>query len=526
MTQTTSKKNTKTQTKQKTVKGKKQSTKSGAKQSVKRSAKQSQKQSVKQNKKRISWLWGLFVPVLAFQAAMGFSLMNNVRKLNILQNWQYAIIVVVLAIIMALSIYGVLFCKKIRKLVKVLIILLVFLIGVGYCYGAHYVSRVISFMKDMTGEYVETETYSVYVMKNGGYRDLNALRRQSVGYISINPHRDETETQLQNVIYHKAANYENIGEIVSALYDSKVAAIVLNDSYLDMLADTDLDFENKTTSLYNFEVRSETPDEPVVTNINEESFIMYISGTDSRSGLNAVARSDVNMLAVVNPKARRILLVSVPRDYYVQLHGTTGTKDKLTHAGVYGVNMSRDTMADLFDIEIAYTTKVSFGTVISVVDTLGGIEIDSDQEFTAWTNKSCHIKEGKQILDSNCALAYARERYSYASGDRHRIQNQQDVVMAILEKLSDPHYLAKYPAILKNAEGSFDTTMSYEEITGFAKNQLSSLKGWEVERIQVDGSGAMLPTYSMGAQKLYVMIPDQATVDAAKAKINEVMNAE
>lgn len=486
------------------------------------------KSQIKSNKKkefkpRFAWLWILIVPLLAFEGVMGFSLLSKVHKLNILQGWQFALILVVMAAIFGFSVYKLVFSKKARKATKVVLLILTFLLGAVYCYGAHYASHVISFVEGVTGQHAETDTYTVYVLKNGGYKSLDNLKRQTVGYISTNPHRAETETQLQNAIEHKAADFDNIGEIVSALYDAKVAAIVLNESYLDVIADTNLDFENRAEALYSFEVRSESPDVPVAVDIKTEPFVMYISGTDSRSGLNAVARSDVNMLAVVNPQTHKMLLVSIPRDYYVQLHGTTGTKDKLTHAGIYGVEMSRKTIEDLFDVEINYTTKVSFGTVISVVDTLGGIEIDSDKEFTAWTNKSCHIVEGKQILNSACALAYARERYTYDGGDRHRIQNQQDVVVAILNKLSDPHYLAKYPKILENAAGSFETTMSYDEITGFAKNQLSTLEGWEVERIAVDGYGAMLPTYSMGAQNLYVMIPNEDTVSTAKKKIAEFM---
>ena len=480
----------------------------------------------KEFKPRFSWLLVLFVPLLAFEAAMGISLLTKVQKLNLLQTWQYLLVVVVMAAIFAFSAYKIIFSRKTGKVLKTILLVLTFLLGALYCYGSHYASHVITFVEGMTGEHVQTETYSVYVIKNGGYKELKNLQRQSVGYVSTNPNRAETEAQLQNAVEHKAVDFENVGEIATALFDAKVGAIVLNNSYLDVLAETNLDFENRTTVLYSFEVRIDSPDEPITVDIKTEPFIMYISGTDSRSGLNAVARSDVNMLAVVNPKARKILLVSIPRDYYVQLHGTTGTKDKLTHAGIYGVNMSKTTIEDLFGIEVNYTTKVSFSTVISVVDTLGGIEIDSDQEFTAYTNKSCHIQQGKQILNSACALAYSRERYAYTSGDRHRIQNQQDVTIAILNKLSDPHYLAKYPKILENAEGSFETTMSYDEITNFAKHQLSTLQGWEVERISVDGYGASLPTYSMGAQNLYVMIPDQATVDAAKAKIDEVMTAE
>ena len=244
-----------------------------------------------------------------------------------------------------------------------------------------------------------------------------------------------------------------------------------------------------------------------------------LSGVNKEIKSTQTQLKDVNKLLKLDPTNTTLL----QQKQQLLKTAISETKDKLTHAGIYGVEMSRKTIEDLFDVEINYTTKVSFSTVISVVDTLGGVEINSDKEFTAWTNKSCHIKEGKQILDSACALAYARERYAYDSGDRHRIQNQQDVVVAILNKLSDPHYLAKYPKILENASGSFETTMSYDEITGFAKNQLSTLEGWEVERVAVDGYGAMLPTYSMGSQNLYVMIPDESTVATAKAKIAEYL---
>lgn len=177
----------------------------------------------------------------------------------------------------------------------------------------------------------------------------------------------------------------------------------------------------------------------------------------------------------------------------------------------------------MLGIEINYTAKVGFNTVIKVVDALGGIDIDSDQEFTAHTNKTCHFKYGVQHVDSTCALAFSRERYAYATGDRHRGENQQAVITAIIEKLSNPKYMLKYTDIINAAQGSFETNLSYDEITNFAKQQLSSLKNWEVESIALDGSGAMMPTYSMGARKLYVMIPNQSTISAAQAKIKEYL---
>ncbi len=465
----------------------------------------------------------LRVPFMLVQVIASGALLVALNRLNMLAGWQLALVAIVVLGVLAFNIYKLFISKKARRFVKVICLILALLMSVLCFVGYRYSSSLISFVEDITGQRYETETYSVYVLKDSGYKELDYLKRQSIGYLSTNPHRAETETQLQRSVSHKAADYESIGELVTALYGSSASAVVMNNSYLDMLAETDVNFEEKTRVLYTFEVRSDVADIPNEVDIKTEPFIMLISGTDSRVGLQEVARSDVNMLAVVNPKEHKILLVSIPRDYYVQLHGTTGTKDKLTHAGVYGIEMSRKTIEDLFGIDINYTTKVSFGTVISVVDAIGGIEINSDRALTTHTNKSCHIQQGVQTLDSACALAYARERYAYESGDRHRVQNQQDVTEAILKKLGDPRYLAKYPKIMKSAEGSFETSMSYDMITDFAKTQLASLHPWTIEKISVDGTGAMLPTYSMGAQNLYVMIPDQSTVDAAKAKINEYL---
>ena len=465
----------------------------------------------------------LSVPLMILQIITACIFLFTLKHLNMLAGWQFGLVLVVVLGLVGFNVYKLFISKRVRNFVKWICLTLALLSSALCIVGYHYSQSVISFVENITGKRVETETYSVYVLKDSGYKELDYLKRQSFGYLSTNPHHAETEGQLQKVVPHKVEDFDSIGEMVSALYSSNVSALVMNNSYLEMLADTNVDFEEKTRVVYSFEVRSEVADVPNEVDIKTEPFVMLISGSDSRNGLQEVARSDVNMLAVVNPKEHKILLVSVPRDYYVQLHGTTGTKDKLTHAGVYGIEMSRTTIEDLFGININYTTKVSFGTVVSVVDALGGIEINSDQEFTAFTDKKCHIKQGVQTLDSSCALAYARERYAYETGDRHRVQNQQDVTEAILEKIGDPHYLAKYPKILKAAEGSFETSMSYDMITDFAKTQLASLHSWEIEKISVDGTGAMLPTYSMGAQNLYVMIPDQSTVDAAKAKIQEYL---
>lgn len=467
----------------------------------------------------------LIIPIIlaAAQLISSAALIFSLKRLNLLQTWQLLLTIFVLLGLEALTIYKLIFSQKAKKITKIIIIILSILISVAAVTGFKYVRQTVSFIENITGAHYETQTYKVLVLKSSQYNDIKQLNTQHIGFLSQNPNLENTKNTLKNVISFKDETFDELGSLIAGINDYKVSAITLTDSYLEFLEENNNDFVENSKVIYQFEVRIDKEKDVKRVNVATEPFIVYISGSDSRIGINDTARSDVNIVAVVNPKTAKILLITIPRDYYVQLHGTTGTKDKLTHAGIYGTEMSKNTIADLLGININYTLKVGFSTVISVVDKVGGIDIDSDQEFTTSSNKSCHIVKGTQHVDSACALAFSRERYAYASGDRHRGQNQQQVITKLIEKISDPHYLVRWADIMKAAEGSFETNLTYDEITSFARYQLAELKTWTTESISLDGSGAMLPTYSMGSQKLYVMLPYQWTIDEAKSKIAEYL---
>ena len=269
-------------------------------------------------------------------------------------------------------------------------------------------------------------------------------------------------------------------------------------------------------------IESEETEEEKIS-FGEKPLVFYISGSDSRTSVSdSTARSDVNIVAVVNPTTSKILLVSTPRDYYVQLHNTTGLRDKLTHAGTYGIDMSRQTIEDLLDVSINHTIKVGFDALKTVVDALDGIDINSDQELSL-SNGKCRFVVGTQHVNGECALAFSRERHSYSTGDRHRGQNQEQVLSKILEKATTPAYLLKLPEILSSADGLFETSLTYSEILDIIKYQVFSNTNWSVESISLDGVGSMATTYSMPNQELYVMIPNEDSVNSAKTKISEYL---
>ena len=285
------------------------------------------------------------------------------------------------------------------------------------------------------------------------------------------------------------------------------------------------------SSVSNFvsSITTETDENPTDKDLTNTPFIVYISGTDSREGIDGVARSDVNILAVVNPKTEKILLLTIPRDTYVQLHGTTGIKDKLTHAGTYGIEMSKATIEDFLDYKIDYTVKVSFDTVVNIVNAIGGIDLKSDTAMDLKVEggtKICHYVQGWQHLDGDCALRYSRERKTYQTGDNHRGQNQQQVLTAIIEKISkNKSLLLDFPRILKAAEGTFHTSFSYGDITDFVRFQLANNPSWQTESIQIEGTGRYAGTYTMGADTpLYVMDADENSVKSAQEMVDKYLN--
>ncbi len=293
---------------------------------------------------------------------------------------------------------------------------------------------------------------------------------------------------------------KTIGLVIASLI------IIIGSSYTYMVS--------KSTSAFLHNIQS-TSSESTGTVITKP-YVVYISGIDTYGDVSTVSRSDVNILAVVNPETKKILLVNTPRDFYVQLHGITGVKDKLTHAGIYGIQMSKATMEDLYGIKIDYTVRVNFTSLLKVVDAVGGVDVVSDNAFSAG---GYTFVKGVNTLDAKQALAFSRERHSFADGDRQRGKDQQSVIEALIRKMSQPMTLISYQTILKSLDGTFQTNASSKEIGSIINQQLTSFGSWQTTSISVDGTGSTNVTYSMGNQPLYVMVPDVSTVNAAKAEI-------
>ncbi len=264
--------------------------------------------------------------------------------------------------------------------------------------------------------------------------------------------------------------------------------------------------------------------------ITKEPFVVYLSGVDNRGELTDKARSDVNILAVVNPKTKRVALVNTPRDYYVDLAGTD-SKDKLTHAGLYGVETSMATLGNLYGVNVDHYIRINFAGFINIIDAIGGVDVYSDQAFTSVGSPGYYdpttFAEGWNHLDGKSALAFARERHAFASGDIQRGINQMKVIDAMVNKLKSPALLMSFSKLMDAAADCFVTSLSQDQITALVRMQLSDLASWDIQSCSVTGtSGKSSKCYSAKGQSLYVMKPDENSVNEAKALIASVLDGE
>ncbi len=424
--------------------------------------------------------------------------------------------------------------RKGRFIVGLLIALLV---GAVMVYGIIALQKVSTTLEKITTTRTETSEVSVYVLTEDPAESLEELAAEVFGILD-ELDRESTDGALDEIggelgVVLATQEYESIISLVDGLYAGEVRAIVMNQAFIDVLEEYEgyEDIEDRIRELSQISVTIVTEVEVEVSNTTTEeteeigeAFILYLSGDDSRTGLTAKGRSDVNILAVINTSTHQVLLVSTPRDYYVELSISNGKKDKLTHAGIYGIQVSMDTLGMLYDVEINYYFKVCFEGVVGVVDALGGVTVWSDYAFTA-KHGGYTFSVGYNDMTGAEALGFVRERYSFSEGDRQRGKNQLALIKGIVDKALSPSILVNYASILSSVEDCFDTNLTSEMIASLVNQQLDSGASWDIISYSVNGTDGKAVPYSSNTTA-YVMIPDESTVETAKEMIQAVLAGE
>ena len=311
--------------------------------------------------------------------------------------------------------------------------------------------------------------------------------------------------------------YDTVQSEAAALLNGEIQAAVYNEAFTGVLEESIEGYSERVKVLDHFEIRTKV--DTAGRSVNKP-FNVYISGIDVSGAITTTSRSDVNIIMNVNPDTKKILLTTTPRDYYVTIPGISGERrDKLTHAGIYGVDRSMAALENLYGVELSYYAKVNFTSLIKIVDALGGVDVESEYAFSAG---GYSFSEGINHLDGDAALAFSRERYSFSDGDNQRGKNQEAVLAAIIKKASSPAVLASANKILASISKSVETNMTQDEMAQLISMQLSDGGDWDVESQAASGKGDTQTCFSSGSQPLYVMWPDEAVVSDISRRMKKV----
>lgn len=412
---------------------------------------------------------------------------------------------------------------------KVISVILVILVGCTMGFGNVYLYETYSTLNSVTGAEKGSIKNTISVItKTDHNEEIQSLKNEKIGVLrnidSVGTKKCQEKLKKYSFSYKK---YDNLQALVKALYEDEVQAIVMNEIYRANVEEMEeySGFSNETKSIYQAVYYTNNKNDAlVVDDITKNPFTIFVSGNDTYGDIDELSRSDVDMIVTVNPTTSTVLMVNIPRDYYVQ---TSYGHDKLTHTGMYGIEETKQTVENLLGIDINYTFRVNFSSAEDIVDALDGVDIEVPEGMAVerlnadWALEGVH--EGWNHLNGARALAYARERHAYVDGDIQRAKNQQQVLEAIIKKAASSKILTNYTKLLKSFKNAFDTNMSTNEITALLQYELQAMPNWKFQNYVLRGTNSSAVCASM-AQELSVVMPEDYCVSIARQKIEAVLD--
>lgn len=438
--------------------------------------------------------------------------------------FKYLIIFYIVFGLLYLYLFITSFPKKIKNKFKISSCVFLILFGTIFGVGIKYLNDTMDFVGVISKDLFQKEVYYVMTLENSKYKDIKDLDGKSIGIYS-SKNSTKASNELNKKIKNISKEYKNVVELFEDLQDNKIEAVLINESTKNLL-DTDLaDMKLKLKEIYKVYVSIEKTDIVKVVDITKKPFNIYVAGGDAYGSIDNVTNTDVNMIITVDPINRKVLLTSIPRDYYVNLPSFgNDAYDKLTHAGYYGIEESVKAIENLLDIDINYYVKVNFSTIEGVIDAIKGVDVYSDYSFNECAYGIYHFNKGMNHLNGKQALAFARERKSFSDGDIQRVKNQQKVLTAIIDKVtSSTTLVTNFSQILDSVGNSFSTNMETKSINRFIKMQLNDMRGWSIESQNLVGTDLYTYTYTYPNLQLYVMKQDENSIAMSKNKINKYL---
>ena len=477
---------------------------------------------------QISWTIGVVLGVIQAVASVVF--MIALFVLDMLPVKYLAIIAGLLLIALLIVFTSQLLSKKKGIAGKIFSVLMSVILAVG----SFYIFKANGTVSEISGSGTKVDKVVVAVLADDPAESIQDAKDYSFGvqYALKGEEIQETVGAINEELGSAIAEteYRSVQEQATALHNGDVQAIIYNEAYNGILSEEFGDFGNSIKVIYSHSIETKGENNAAEqVEVKDDTFTVYISGIDVYGAIETNSRSDVNIMAVVNPTSHQILLVTTPRDYYVEIPGISGGElDKLTHAGIYGVDASMATLGQLYDTTIDFYARVNFTSLVEMVDALGGVDVYSEQAFTTSedTGLVMNVVQGENHFNGQQALAFSRERMNVDGGDFQRGKNQQAVITAMIKKAVSPAILVGANGILNSVSGNVDTNMSQDQIQTLIKTQLSDGGAWNIKSVAAEGTGDQQYCFSSPGSLLYVTQPDPNSVASIKAMIDSVENGE
>ncbi len=453
-------------------------------------------------------------------------------KLNLLPTKFLVPIILSIALLWVLTFTSARVCRKRVAAGNILSVVL----SIVLLSGAFYLFKTNGMLNKISAGDKKVDKMVVAVLVDDSAKTIKDVKDYKFGIqlaLKGNDVKDTIE-EINSKVNKKVTTVEcaNLNEQVEALFDNKVQAIVYNDAYTSILEESFKDFRKKIKIIYSHEIVNKL-DKVVLTKeekeVSKHPFTVYLSGIDVTGSIETTGRSDVNILAVVNPQTHQVLLVTTPRDYYIELPGISdGMPDKLTHAGIYGVDASMAALSELYDTSVDFYARINFTSMEQIVDALGGVDVDSEQEFIAVYDNGDEMEVAKGInhFNGKQALMFCRERNHLDDGDFQRGRNQQATITAMIKKALSPAILKGASEILDSVSGNVDTNMSTKQIQALIKSQMVKPASWNIKSVDAKGTPSFEYCFSMPTIELSVCSPDYDSVEEIQKMIDQVQNGE
>lgn len=461
--------------------------------------------------------------IVLIQVVLSAMLLLSISRSGLLPENYFIILAVILGV---LAVFNMLL-QFLKSKIFILGIIISILVSVFSGLGIAGVQSAVQLMDEISSLDYRTDNMVVVVKAEDAAESLRDMENYRFG-IQNGADLDNTEKMLEDIEKNlnreiKVQEYSNIQEEAEALLAGRVEAAVYNDAFTSILEENIEDYSSKVKVIYQYGVETPVEKQETETADVQKPFNVYVSGIDVNGPITTTSRSDVNIIVSVNPEEHKILLTTTPRDYYVTIPGISGEqRDKLTHAGIYGVDKSMETLENLYGIDIAYYVKVNFTSVVKIVDALGGVDVNSPYEFTT-THGNYQIKQGMNHLNGEMALGFVRERYSFASGDNQRGKNQEILLEALINKAMSPAILNNMGSLISTLGENVETNMGTDQMSRLISRQLSDGSSWTIESQAAIGAGDTQACFSSGSQPLYVMWPNENSVNTISQKIKDIM---